>query len=156
MAVDRVQFWPATQADVEHVARNLRAADRAELLAMHGPGSDMVALLHQSAGITPGLTAMLAADTGEPLCVFGVAPIPGTLAGCPWMLGTDRAQRFGRELVVHGRAYVERWAKEFTSLQNFVHAENTRSIRWLQALGFHVGEHQVVGGFGGVFRHFGR
>ena len=156
MAADRVHFRDATVTDIGTVADELRAADRAELRAMHGPNCDFFDLVAQSACITPNLIAMVDTQTDEALCVFGVVPIPGTLAGCPWMLGTDRAQRFGRELVLHGRAYVERWASEFTGVENFVHAENCRSVRWLQALGFRMGEPQVVGGFGGMFRRFWR
>lgn len=153
---DRVTICQATVADVAFVAQYLRAADRAELQAMHGPDADIVALLAQSAAITPELLVAADASTGEPLCVFGVAPIPGTLAGCPWMLGTERLQGFARELIVICRAYVDRWAAEHVGLGNFVHAENTRSIRWLQALGFTVGEAVPVGPHGGMFRPFER
>jgi hypothetical protein len=60
-------------------------------------------------------------------------------------------------IVRFGLEAVARWGSQFDYLANYVHATNTKSIRWLKRLGFSFGD--PVAGFGhggGVFLPFYR
>lgn len=148
-------------ADLRHVlavADQLRQADRDELAAAHGMDlSDMEtrrALLCAAAAAGPCLAAV---DAGVPLAVLGCAPV--SLVGgvaAPWLLATPGADRYGRDLLVAGRALVEQWGRDWVRLENRADARNTRTLRWLQRIGFTLEDPQPWGALGMPFVRFHR
>ena len=60
--------------------------------------------------------------------------------GAPWLLGTNlffRTHRqLHREFLRQCPDYVNRMLIRFPRLENYVHAKNTLSIRWLKYCGF--------------------
>ena len=84
---------------------------------------------------------------GRPEAMFGVAPvclISGE--GSPWLLLTDVAARKAVTLVREGRRYSDAMQAAFPVLANVVHADNRTAIRWLQRLGYGIGEPFDAGG----------
>lgn len=117
-------------------ASNLCAADLAELDA--AGIADACAMLSDALPLCSW--AEEARWDGKPIAIFGVRPLPGGRVGVPWMLTTvhmTMAQR--RAVAKASAAAVARMRAEFSTLKNFVHASNTRAIRFVQHLGFTVG-----------------
>jgi len=84
---------------------------------------------------------------GKAEAMFGVVAvnmIDGR--GRIWLLMTDKAAAQHRALVRLGARYTEALHRHFAILQNDVHADNVRAIRWLTRLGYYVGPVDVVNG----------
>lgn len=121
----------ATQKDAYTFAHNLRAVDQLELKrSVGGKVSDVI--LH---GIDNG-DAWCAYEGDEPICIFGVVPTETPSTGVIWMLGTPLLDRKAKELVKRSRQWVSHFMDEYRVLFNFVDCDNTRTRRWLKALGF--------------------
>ena len=84
---------------------------------------------------------------GRPEAMMGATPISlveGT--GRPWMLMTDVAARQRKALLRLGIIYTAAMHRQYALLDNWVHADNAPSIRWLSRLGYAVGAVDVIGG----------
>jgi hypothetical protein len=147
------QFRDVAPGDVEHIAPRLRAADRLEIVAAEGH-EDVLAILRQSVRASH-LTWTCCAPDGEPFALLGVAPL-NLLAGqgVPWLLATDRADRFPRALLVEPRRLIPQMRRLYPELVNYVHAENVRSIGWLRRLGFAIEPARPFGARGEPFHRF--
>jgi hypothetical protein len=149
-----VNLRPALPADVEVLARELRAGDRAELVASTG-ADDPRAAIAESLHIS---VAPLAAtdEAGGLVALFGIAPLGTILTplGAPWLLGTDRVSRHAGILIKLSREYVARWQEQFPLLANFVDARNKASIRYLERVGFKFDPPAPFGAQGLPFHRF--
>lgn len=135
---------PATETHLEVIANQLADDDAHELRAQHWPTSLEAIQVSARRSVDP---LVWLTPTGEPLYVCGVVPVlllPP--AGVPWMLAT-------RQLPQHARPFLResvRWLREqqdrYELLFNYVGAWHTRSIRWLDWLGFTVYPAQSVKG----------
>jgi hypothetical protein len=70
------------------------------------------------------------------------------------MLGTPLLNRHPRILQRLAPEYVGIMLKAFPHLMNFVHTKNTRSVRWLKRLGFHLHAPELYGTRGELFHRF--
>lgn len=145
------QVRPAAYAEVNRLARRMRAADVREVTAVGS--TPKRALVRGLKGSTMAWTAWL---DDRPVAMFGVAPLNlMTGRGSIWMLGTDEVRKGARELLRQGPAFVAGMHTEFPRLENAVSAENGAAMRLLRALGFDIDEEIVH--IGGVpFRRFSR
>lgn len=152
----RLELLPPSAQDIEHVAANLRAGDIQELQAVGGPEFDLMRCLVLSVAVSDDVYVLVTA-AGEPVGLTGVAPVSllGGL-GCPWLLGTDALPRYPRDIVTLGRGLVRKWESRYSHLFNYVDARNTRSIAWLQHIGFTVSPAQPHGPHGVPFHRFER
>lgn len=137
--------------DAELLIANLREADLAECLAYGNPSvaKDIRNSVARSMLCWSGFI------DGELAAILGVTPVNvmgGT--GSPWMLGTPVLDRHSRVLVRTVPVYIARMLKAFPHLVNFVHAENTTSVRWLHRLGFTLHEAVPYGKSGAPFHPF--
>tara|TARA_B100000902_G_C26770699_1_gene650244 strand:- start:155 stop:559 length:405 start_codon:yes stop_codon:yes gene_type:complete len=75
--------------------------------------------------------------------MFGVVQMDD--AGMPWMLSSDdlAEKQNAATFLPKGRAWVDSLKSQYKSLYNYVHADNTVSIRWLKWLGFDLNEEFV-------------
>jgi hypothetical protein len=147
---------PTVPADIPVVAKNMRAADVAEVQAGSG-STPQEALLYCYMMGRPCET--IAAADGEPVAMWGVVP-DGAYpeAGRVWLLGTDRLVvdstvrvRFLR----HAKREVERMGRMYDVLWNYVDARNQVHINWLKWMGFtFIAERPNYGAEGRSFLEF--
>ena len=80
--------------------------------------------------------------------MMGVAPVNMLEGvGVPWMLGSERIYDHARDLARYGPRIIAEMRASFERLENYVHTENDRAIRFLRHFGFEVSDEPVtVGG----------
>jgi hypothetical protein len=141
--VDFVRLEPR---HVLQVAREIREADRQELIAAHGDPS-MFAILEKSIAVSKDIWAAQEEDNQDAICIFGIAPIGGLLTpvAAPWLIGTDRVGAHASALIRASRKYILSVRERYPTLVNFVDSRNTDSIKYLKALGFTLDEAQPFG-----------
>ena len=130
------KIFPAHPAHIPPIAEHMRPADAREVMASHGhtPWEALAASL-----VRADLAWTCFVD-GEPAFMWGVTRQGSLLSatGAPWLLGTPALLKVQREFLRQSRAYVERMQERFSRLENYVHAENAVSRRWLAWCGFSV------------------
>lgn len=146
-----VLIRPTQPGDADTLFDNLRPADMAECLAYGDP--DVLGGIRDS--IRRSMLCWTADIDGELVAVLGVVPLNfiGGI-GSPWMLGTTALDRHARVLVRETPDYIARMLRAFPHLINYVHADNTTSVRWLRRLGFTLHEPAPHGPLGALFRRF--
>ena len=152
----RLRLIPPSEADLRHIARHLRAGDMRELQATRGDDFDVVAcLLASVAGSEVAHVAVT--PYGEPIAVFGLAPI-SLLGGqgCPWMLGTETLNLYGRDVVLMGKHFARQWGQRYDTLFNYVDARNLRAVAWLRHSGYTLFKAEPRGVQGEPFHRFER
>lgn len=137
-----IEVVPAKPHHIATIARRMRAIDKLECKVMgHTPKG---ALRGGLMGSTIAWTVLI---DGRPEAMMGAAPI-SLIAGLgrPWLLMTDRAGAHAVTLVRLGRIYTEAMHRHYSLLENWVHADNVKTIRWLSRLGYAVGPVDVIRG----------
>jgi hypothetical protein len=123
----------ATIEDVEYLSTRLRAMDLREISSV-SERSARSALL---SGLRTSDFCRVGTVDGYPVCIYGVRAFSSlSREGMIWMLGTDdlasHFMRFGRECM----RQVKEMVKNFDYVENWCHADNKLTIRWLKWLGF--------------------
>jgi len=149
----RYEFTEPTEEGIAYIAANLRTPDREEAFATFGNARYHDAIKLSIAGsdsVVMGVTAY-----GEPAALVGVSTLSFLYnTGCPWMLATPSANRYRRAFIECANAYTQAMLSEYRSLENFVDARNTRSVAWLQRIGFELSEPEPYGALGLPFHPF--
>jgi len=149
----KYQIVDSNMQHVSHIATHMRQADINELWAM-GATTPLEALLDGLQNSEVCKTVMI---DDAPAMMFGV--VERTLldrTGTIWMLGTNDIHKikFGRrEFIVMWRQ-VMKLVKGYHLVDNYVHASNETSIKWLEFMGFTFDEPAPAGLFGESFRRF--
>lgn len=139
----------ATVDDAAWLAPNLRASDAMEVSASFTDAEAGIRLaIHTSAICDVGELY------GEGAFVIGCSQNTDGDMGIPWLLGTDAVSAFPGALTKTTRAYVQRFRERWPLLHNYVDQRSVKSIRWLQALGFEIGEPLPLGLKGELFHPF--
>jgi len=142
---------PATVEHARAMAPRMRKEDAAEVWAsLHaGPLEALEISLSWS------LFAWTWMVGGEPAAMFGIgtADVMGT-TGIPWLLSTDAVERFSTTFLRGCKRNLRTLLRTFPHIENYVDARYTRCIRWLEWLGFSIGEPVPFGKEGLPFRHF--
>ncbi len=90
-----------------------------------------------------------------PLAVFGVARNSMlSLRGSPWLIGSTPIAFYGRDVARLSRPMVNYLRGGYTVLENWVHADNMVSVRWLKGCGFTIDPAEPHGPFGAMFHRF--
>lgn len=145
----------AKQDHVAMIAATMREADRREVWASgrHTPYEALTVSLKMSRQAWTGILA------GRPVLMWGVARAGCVLSpvGRPWLLSSDVIENVAkREFIRRSREFVKIMRAEFPILENYVHAENRLSIRWLKWCGFTMDEIPVSVGGEDFYRFFWR
>jgi hypothetical protein len=145
-----IEFVPARLFHVGPIATRMREIDRLECaISGHSPKEALRLSLRSS------LLAWTAKIDGRPEAMFGVSTVSLLgLEGSPWLLLTDEGAKHAKALVRDGRRYSDAMQAAFPLLANLVHADNHVAIRWLQRLGYGIGEEFEAGGH--LMRRFER
>jgi hypothetical protein len=130
--------WRIEQATPEHipaVAAHMREADRREVWAYsrHKPEEALRVSLSRS------LFARTVIVDGLPVLMYGVG-VPALLGstGSPWLLATDAVYEVLFSFLKYSRVVVRHMQSLFPRLENYVHADNALSVRWLRWCGFSI------------------
>jgi hypothetical protein len=81
---------------------------------------------------------------GQPGGLFGLAELSPEV-GVPWMVGTDLMVTHAKSWLRKAVAMRDIYHKHYPTLTNIAHCDNTKSIRWLQGLGFEFSHEPVPG-----------
>lgn len=137
-----IEVVPAKPQHVGTLARRMRAIDVLECQIMGHTAKE--ALRAGLLGSTIAWTVMI---DGRPEAMLGATPISFMEGrGRPWLLMTDVAQRHAVALVRLGRIYTEHLHRHYPILENLIHANNDRTIRYLSRLGYAIGSVDVIRG----------
>ena len=133
--------WEIVEARVGHIrpiARNMRSCDEREVWASHGYNPEEA----MDASFWRSLKAWTCLVDGEPAFMWGVGPQESVMGNvdCPWLLGTDAMKKVKLDFIKLSRRYVDDMQELYPRLENYVHAENKVSIRWLKWCGFELAE----------------
>lgn len=128
---------PATAEHVEELARRMRPADEAEVLAADGLGlRDSVRLAAEWSD--PG-TVSAGLAGGELACICGVVRGPFvTGVAYPWLLTTGTVDRHRAAFLRASRAVLARWLARYPHLEQHIDARYAQALRWVAWLGFTV------------------
>lgn len=97
-----------------------------------------------------------AEESGEVFALGGVmAKSMLSGGGIAWLLGTDKLDSVWYSFAKESRRVSQELVREYGVLENFVDATNTKTIRWLEWLGFSIGE-TTLSPLGHPFRKFWR
>jgi hypothetical protein len=133
--VAKVVIRAPQEADIDTLVANLRAADRAEMIAAWGSEVRRGVAL----SLRTSSHAWAGEIDGELAGLFGVAPgswLGGV--GIPWLLTTDAVEKAPRAFIKANRRYLARMRAAYPRLHNLVDSRHTVAVRWLEYLGFTV------------------
>jgi len=124
-----------TPAHIEQLKDHIREADRIELTLATGRSPEEV--LEESIGISA--KSYVYVEDGVVLCVFGVTTDHRDPdVGIPWMIAADTFEAAGMRLVRKCRDKITELSQGYEVLFNYVHADNSVAIHWLEWCGFKV------------------
>ena len=145
------------KSDIAPLAKNLRHADKQEMYATFGSGSDIYELLEKNTVATT--VAKTIEYKGEPIGVFGVADgnEQNFGLGWVWMVGTDRIKEIRTQFLRNCKEELEKMQGDYDILCNYVDARNKVHIKWLRWMGFtFLREVKNYGEEGRTFYEFAR
>ena len=82
---------------------------------------------------------------GVPFVMFGIQHSEHPHLACVWLVSTNEILHHAVKLVRWSREILNRWNEERHLLFNFVHEDNTLHLRWLQRVGFRLGNVAIKG-----------
>lgn len=130
----------AWASDAQFIGENMRLDDVIELRA---GGSEPVAATVDAFALSRW--CRVATIDGVPAVIWGVCDSGEAGIGVPWMLATKEFSRIGKRFALGCRNQVEDMKRGYRLLGNRVYAKNHLSIKWLQWLGFDLGEAEPDG-----------
>jgi len=81
---------------------------------------------------------------GKPAMMFGVTPVYEHMIGKIWALGTYSIEDHSRKFLFWSKKVVDYFQKQYYQLENVVPADHTRTIDWLDFLGFTILQEPVM------------
>ena len=137
-----VEFVKPHLEHLIHVAENMRDADRIEVWA----SNELTPIEALISSVDLSAYSSVALFKGVPCAVFGLV-VNGLLTstGCPWLLGTDDIDLCKKDFIKHTRTGVQEMLSICSRLENYVHVDNRKSVRWLKAMGFKFGNPERIG-----------
>jgi hypothetical protein len=136
---------------LRYVADNMREADALECQLLSG--QTPLQALQRGSKMSHHCSVVVV--NGRPCAVVGLvvtSVLTGT--GVPWLLATDYAVKQRRIFINNCKQGLDDMMQVCPNLKNFVHADNTTSIRWLKWMGFTVEPSQPIGKDGAHFHRF--
>lgn len=146
-----VKFIKPDVDSICYIAENMRTADQIEVMASHGMTPIEAVLNSQELSDY----CSVATYNDRPCALFGLVVrdlLTGT--GCPWLLGTNDIDLCKRDFIKHTRSGVSEMLEICPRLENYVHVENRKSVRWLKTMGFQFDNPLPLGISGELFMRF--
>lgn len=137
MVAPDIRIVDATLEHALELAGNVRPADAAEVMASHGFSSKDALLVSMSVSL---ISKTLLVD-GKVAAVFGLAPLEADpRVGQPWLLTSEIITRMPGEFFRLSRLVISEFLAVFPILKQQVDARYGAALRWLERLGFVLGE----------------
>lgn len=116
--------------------RGMRRADELEVLRMGRISDPYLALAE---GVEESEVSLAAYTDHGVACLVGVykASLLGR-EGYIWLLGHSDLERYAVRFLKESRRVLAALLADYTLLENYVDAENTLTLRWLEWLGFTI------------------
>lgn len=151
MSTRGIEFARPTDSDIAFIAETMREQDVAEVWA-----SDRQTPLESlNTGVQLSHYSVVTRCDDIPLVIFGlVVQDVLTGKGVPWMLSSTHALDRKRIFLQYSPSIVKEMAQLCPHLYNYVHVDNTVSIRWLRWLGFTISDPEPRGRGGELFHPF--
>lgn len=146
-----VEYLKPTDEMVRKIASDMRQSDLEEVWASHR-WTPLQAML-KSVEVSDYSTAIVI--DGELCGIFGLR-VDSYLSGrgLPWMLTSNNMINYKRDFILKTRPVIDQMMEVVPYLENYVHAKNKLSIRWLKWVGFTVEQPEPVGYNGELFHKF--
>lgn len=124
----------SSKADVLHVERHLRKADRDEISA----STDQCPLRVLEDGVSTSIPCFTIkiTSTGKPCGIFGVRESDHPNVGVVWMCGTDDLLAHSFTFLRHSRKWLKKLHESYDLLYNVIDARNKLHVAWLNWLEF--------------------
>lgn len=137
-----IEVVPARPQHIGPIASRMREIDVRECLIVgHSPKAAL------RLGLLGSTIAWTVKIDGRAEAMMGVVPISYMEGrGRPWLLMTDVAASKQMSLVRLGRIYTAAMHRHYNLLENWIHADNDVTVRWLSRLGYAVGPVDVIKG----------
>lgn len=124
--------------DAAELGPALRETDLAEIRAI--TDSTPEAALLESMSVT-GSRAMTVTVRGVPIIMLGIAPHPDdSLVGVPWLMASPAMYEIADLFVQEQHVIFEALADDFSSFINVTSMTNPSGLRWLEGMGFTIGQ----------------
>ena len=151
MLNSRYTIQAATHEDAIEMAPHMRRCDVDEIMASHGV-RPLDALEHV---VEYSDIARVGRADGEIVCMFGVRAFTMLSdKAAIWMLGTDLMDKHSIRFLRENAAELADISKEFVLIENWCDARNTKTLRWLEWLGFKIEDAEPYGLLNLPFHHF--
>lgn len=121
----------STQADVDHLATNLRPEDTQEVLASHG---SVKVALQEGFDVSEECWTIVVTETGELAGMYGVVGIDD-MTGIPWLLTAPPLKKVWRQFMRDSLTWINKVNKKYPVLTNACDAEYTVALNWLKYIG---------------------
>ena len=129
----RVSFVPARESHCFAVGDSIREEDRMEMVHAVGPGMSPGEALDYGRLRFPGTIAAIL--NGKPAAILGCYREGDH--GVPWFMGSRVLNDYPVLMTRTARRIALRWKEDFGKLESVVWSES-KAVRWLLVLGFHV------------------
>ena len=133
-----------TQEHIDYLKTRLRPSDIVEI---RGLGVEPNEALQVS--FDHSVLKWCSTYKGRPMAAYGCVPIGSLLsnAGAVWMLGTTDLEKKTAQIATakKGINYINIMLDGFDVITNYVHAENTLSLKWLKWMGFRIDKPRKIG-----------
>ena len=136
-----IEVTLANSEMVQFIADNLRPADRRESASLTSAHPrEALKTSHELSK----LTYCIKVD-GKPTVVFGVADIPGTPHGSPWLMATPDIEKIKVFFIRNSRKYLTllRKAGPYFRMRNMVDMRNELHVKWLKFLGAKIQDEPI-------------
>lgn len=133
---------PACKSMFSYLAGNMRELDRNEVWSA-GHQTPMQAI-HLSWMMSSLCNIIICND--KPIAIYGVAGTDAEGVGAAWLLGTDEIALNAPYFLRITKPCIAQMLDIAPTLANFVHVDNTQSIRWLRYGGFTIADKPITYG----------
>ena len=134
-----ISYRKAEIADVIELLPKLRACDVVELLLSSGPEYGQ-ALVDSIAMCGGEAEAAIDAD-GNVIAILGCCYVESNKnLGVPFMVCSDEVDKYPKEVIKDAKARTIKWNNKHPVLVNMVYSKNETTIKWLQHIGYNLGE----------------
>ena len=135
---------PATAEDAADLAPRLRALDLREIEL--SSGNDPLTTLTNAIDISEDTVAIVINDQ--------LSALAGVASGVVWLLCAPEIPQVGSRLIEEGRVWIDAMVEKYGHLHNYVLAEHTEAIQFIELFNFTLTDRALVNGH--EFIHFER